>query len=68
MKIKIKQNGDNKAGCCNNYSNTLYQLDGWAKGDWLCADCFLQELIESEAKYIVISSLRFKKEFEELLK
>jgi hypothetical protein len=55
MKIKhksIKQ--DKKAKCCNNYASDLYQLDGWAKNDWLCAYCFIEELIESEAEYEVI--------------
>lgn len=50
MKIKVR-NFKNRS-CCGDY--TLYQLSGWDKDDWLCADDFLKELIESEADYQIL--------------
>jgi|WetSurMetagenome_2_1015567.scaffolds.fasta_scaffold135873_4 hypothetical protein len=38
-----------------------YQLDGWEKKDWLNADDFLFELIDSEADYQVIPKLYLDK-------
>jgi len=61
MKIKHKLGKeDEKAGCCNNYASDLYQLDGWAKDDWLCAFCFVEELRTSEARYQVIPKRELK--------
>lgn len=42
MKIKQKEM---KETCCGDY--TRYQLEGWDKDDWLCADCFLDELMDN---------------------
>jgi len=64
MKIKtkdfygIKDKSGNPITCCGDM--TLYQLNGWDKKDWLCADCFLNELIQSEAEYQVISKQTLK--------
>lgn len=62
MKIKIYKNEHNRLSCenCGAYGN-MYHLDGWGKDDWLCADCFLSELIESEADYQVIPKNQLKK-------
>ena len=49
MKIKTEER---KETCCGDY--TQYQLDEWDKDDWFCADCFLKELIDSEAEYQII--------------
>lgn len=44
MKIKTKE-FKNKTCCGDHY---LYQLNGWSKDDWICADCFLNDLIEGD--------------------
>lgn len=62
MKIKfiqmnIQPKGEHFDECKNCkmliYSK-LYQLDGWTASDWLCGNCFLDELINSEANYNII--------------
>jgi hypothetical protein len=40
MKLKVKTLKG--FGCCGNQE--VFQLDGWDKTDWLCADCMLNEL------------------------
>lgn len=45
---------------CNWQSHTLYSLDGWEKKDWLCANCFVEELINSEAEYQIIPKKKLK--------
>ena len=44
--MKVKEKEFQKRSCCGDY--TLYQLDGWDKDDWICADDFLRELIDNE--------------------
>lgn len=62
MKIikKLLHKDEEKCGKCNWKTFDLYSLDGWEE-DYLCGNCFLEELIESEADYQVIPSLQLKK-------
>lgn len=41
---------ERKEDCCGNYLQ--YQLSTWKKENWLCADCFLNELMRRK-KYRV---------------
>ena len=55
MKIKTKQ--FKERNCCGD--SFLYQLDGWGRDEWLCADCFLNELMRED--YIILNK-RVKKQ------
>jgi len=45
MKVKTKyfKDGKNCKGC-NWERNLFFKLDGWDKDDYLCGDCFAQEM------------------------
>ena len=62
MKIKTKTSKAKGLICpkCNWKMNTLYQLSGWTKSDFLCANCFVEELKNSEADYQIIPKLELK--------
>jgi len=43
--MKIKQMIREETCCGDVYQ---YQLDGWDEDDWMCADCFLMEMINND--------------------
>ena len=57
--MKIKEKTFKRRTCCGDF--TLYQLDGWDKDDWICADDFLRELMENN---YFIETKDYKKGFE----
>jgi hypothetical protein len=44
-KFMTIKSSERKESCCGDF--TQYQLSGWDKDDWMCADCFLNELINN---------------------
>ena len=64
MKIKHKSFKEKKCDCCNWNNTEFFKLDGWDKDDWLCSNCFSEELFNSEANYQIIP----KKQLSEVIK
>ena len=61
MKIKILNwKKEVKCKCCNWKTKRLYCLAGWERNDWICGNCFLNELTDSEAEYEVIPKKNMK--------
>jgi hypothetical protein len=62
MKIKRKFSDNEEGELCPNCkfeTHSFYTLDGW-ENDWLCANCFCSELLDSEAGYHIIPNVKLK--------
>lgn len=53
MKIQLKEFEEEGFKCpeCNWKTSKAYKLDNWAKAHFLCANCFLRELIREQNNF-----------------